>query len=109
MALEQLVSQAEQGDLTSLDWNPDGTLLAVGSYDSILRVCSVEGGIFFSHPQHQVCINATSLVNIDSTLFREGPDFCHTFLKEWGVVIDRESRRNYMFVARQREKVTQAI
>ncbi|KAF9531829.1 WD40-repeat-containing domain protein [Crepidotus variabilis] len=58
IALEQ-ISKAEQGDLTSLDWNPDGTLLAIGSYDSILRVCSVEGGVYFTHPQHQGPIFAT--------------------------------------------------
>ncbi|KAF5310672.1 hypothetical protein D9619_007721 [Psilocybe cf. subviscida] len=42
-----------QGDLTSLDWSPDGTLLAIGSYDTILRVCTRQGSIYFSHPQHQ--------------------------------------------------------
>lgn len=54
------ISKARQGDLTSLDWNADGTLLAVGSYDSILRVCSVEGSVYFTHPQHQVCTAHTT-------------------------------------------------
>lgn len=48
------VSTFEHADLTSLDWNSDGTLLAIGSYDSILRVCNVDGSVYFSHPQHQV-------------------------------------------------------
>jgi transducin (beta)-like 1 len=54
VALEN-VSKVSQGDLTSLDWNSDGTLLAIGSYDSILRVCTSSGALYFSHPQHQVC------------------------------------------------------
>ena len=53
IALEN-VSRAQQGDLTSLDWNSDGTLLALGSYDSVLRVCTNQGSVYFSHPQHQV-------------------------------------------------------
>ena len=55
IALEN-VSNFPQGDLTSLDWNFDGTLLAIGSYDSILRVCTSSGALYFSHPQHQVGI-----------------------------------------------------
>lgn len=47
-------SRVQQKDLTSLDWNSDGTLLALGSYDSVLRVCTNQGSVYFSHPQHQV-------------------------------------------------------
>ncbi|KDR85615.1 hypothetical protein GALMADRAFT_234582 [Galerina marginata CBS 339.88] len=47
------VSKAVQGDLTCLNWNSEGTLLAIGSYDSILRVCTSTGSVYFSHPQHQ--------------------------------------------------------
>ena len=53
IALES-ASRAQQKDLTSLDWNSEGTLLALGSYDSILRVCTSQGSNYFSHPQHQV-------------------------------------------------------
>ena len=53
IALES-ASRAQQKDLTSLDWNSEGTLLALGSYDAILRVCTNEGSNYFSHPQHQV-------------------------------------------------------
>jgi len=49
-------AKTEQGDLTSLHWNSDGTLLAIGSYDSVLRICTASGGLYFSHPQHQVRI-----------------------------------------------------
>lgn len=43
-----------QADLTSLDWNRDGTLLAIGSYDSVLRVCTSSGKLYFSNDKHQV-------------------------------------------------------
>ncbi|PCH34026.1 WD40 repeat-like protein [Wolfiporia cocos MD-104 SS10] len=46
-------SQSEQGDLTSLDWTRDGSLLAIGSYDAILRVCTASGELYFSHTQHE--------------------------------------------------------
>jgi transducin (beta)-like 1 len=47
-------AKPEQGDLTSLHWNADGSLLAVGSYDAVLRVCSPSGALYFSNPQHSV-------------------------------------------------------
>ena len=47
-------SKEEQGDLTSLHWNSDGSLLAIGSYDSVLRICTASGPLYFQHPQHQV-------------------------------------------------------
>ncbi|OBZ68595.1 F-box-like/WD repeat-containing protein TBL1XR1 [Grifola frondosa] len=45
--------KTEQGDLTSLDWNRDGSLLAIGSYDATLRVCNASGQMYFSHTQHE--------------------------------------------------------
>ncbi|KAK7063722.1 F-box-like/WD repeat-containing protein TBL1Y [Favolaschia claudopus] len=47
------LSDNQQGDLTALHWNPDGTLIAVGSYDSVLRVCTAEGELYFTSTQHQ--------------------------------------------------------
>ena len=47
-------SRVQQKDITSLDWNSEGTLLALGSYDAILRVCTNQGSNYLSHPQHQV-------------------------------------------------------
>lgn len=55
--------KAEQADLTALDWSPDGELLAVGSYDSELRIITSAGELYFSHPQHQVRRSASSCVN----------------------------------------------
>jgi len=52
-------AKQDQGDLTSLDWNFDGSLLAIGSYDSILRICTASGKLYFSHRQHEGPIFAT--------------------------------------------------
>lgn len=46
--------KTESGDLTSLDWNHDGTLVASGSVDCLLRVCDASGQLYFSHDQHKV-------------------------------------------------------
>ncbi|KAI3622741.1 WD40 repeat-like protein [Moniliophthora roreri] len=40
-------------DLTCLDWNPQGTLLCIASYDSKLRVCDTTGNIVFQTDQHK--------------------------------------------------------
>lgn len=66
IALENL-SRAQQKDLTSLDWNSEGTLLALGSYDSVLRVCTNQGSVYFSHPQHQVGEYLSSICICDLT------------------------------------------
>ncbi|KAK7680552.1 hypothetical protein QCA50_016333 [Cerrena zonata] len=50
---------AEQGDITSLDWNENGTLLAFGSYDATLRICTPTSEVYFSKEQHQGPIFAT--------------------------------------------------
>lgn len=51
----------ESGDLTSLDWSKDGTLLAIGCYDSVLRICDANGKLYFSHAQHDVSSNELNL------------------------------------------------
>ncbi|KAJ7762388.1 WD40 repeat-like protein [Mycena maculata] len=48
----------DQGDLTALHWNTDGTLIAIGSYDTVLRVCNAQGDLYFSHTQHRAPIFA---------------------------------------------------
>jgi len=53
------LSKQEQADITSLDWNSDGTLIAIGCYDSVLRVCTVNGELYFSHSQHKGAVFAT--------------------------------------------------
>ncbi|KAF8743705.1 hypothetical protein AX14_001230 [Amanita brunnescens Koide BX004] len=52
-------SKAESADLTSLHWSPDGQLLAIGSYDSILRISKPNGELYFTHSQHNGPIFAT--------------------------------------------------
>nr|GAT45993.1 predicted protein [Mycena chlorophos] len=54
----EYVSDAETRDITSLDWNPDGSLIAMGSYDNVLRVCNADGDLYFSSDQHQAGIFA---------------------------------------------------
>ncbi|KAF9055898.1 WD40-repeat-containing domain protein [Panaeolus papilionaceus] len=49
----EIKSMQSSCDLTSLEWNPSGTLLAIGSYDSMLRICTSTGAVYFTHPQHQ--------------------------------------------------------
>jgi len=53
-SLKKHFSKAEQGDLTALDWAFDGSLLAIGSYDAVLRICTSSGALYFANPQHQV-------------------------------------------------------
>lgn len=43
-----------QGDLTSMHWNKDGTYLAVGSYDSVLRILKPTGEIYATLEKHTV-------------------------------------------------------
>ncbi|EPQ60333.1 WD40 repeat-like protein [Gloeophyllum trabeum ATCC 11539] len=52
-------AKPESADLTSLDWNPDGTLLAIGSYDAILRVCDTNGRLYMTSELHEGPIFAT--------------------------------------------------
>ncbi len=55
------LAKTESGDLTSLDWNEDGTLLASGSYDCLLRICDASGQLYFSHDQHKVSWNILAM------------------------------------------------
>jgi hypothetical protein len=40
--------------MTALNWNPEGTLLAIGSYDTVLRILTSQGASYFTHYQHRV-------------------------------------------------------
>lgn len=42
-----------QADLTALSWNHDGSLVAIASYDSILRICTANGDTYFRDSHHK--------------------------------------------------------
>jgi transducin (beta)-like 1 len=43
VVLHHEVKADKSKDVTTLDWNQDGTLLATGSYDGLARIWSKEG------------------------------------------------------------------
>lgn len=47
-------AKGSDSDLTSLTWSHDGSLVAVGCYDSVLRICDSKGKAYFTHTQHDV-------------------------------------------------------
>ena len=47
-------AKGSDSDLTSLTWSNDGSLIAVGCYDSVLRICDSNGRAYFTHTQHDV-------------------------------------------------------
>ncbi|KAG2022756.1 WD-repeat-containing protein [Coprinopsis cinerea AmutBmut pab1-1] len=49
----QNLSTSTQADLTALHWSPDGNLLAIGSYDSVFRICTRKGTMYFTHSLHE--------------------------------------------------------
>ncbi|KAH9944279.1 WD40 repeat-like protein [Epithele typhae] len=46
------VARSEGCDLTSITWSPDGAYVAVGCFDSVLRICDAQGKGYFTHAQH---------------------------------------------------------
>ncbi|KAF7307468.1 hypothetical protein MIND_00541200 [Mycena indigotica] len=46
------------GDLTNIEWNHDGSLVAIGSYDTVLRIFTITGDLYMSHTQHKAPIFA---------------------------------------------------
>ncbi|KAH7886002.1 WD40 repeat-like protein [Phlebopus sp. FC_14] len=47
------LSTSGQADLTSLDWNHDGSLVAIGSYDSALRIYTAFGKLHLADSHHK--------------------------------------------------------
>jgi len=48
-----VVKKGKERDLTSLDWNSDGSLLATGSYDGLARVWNKDGSLRQVFDRHQ--------------------------------------------------------
>ncbi len=79
-------------DITSLDWNPQGTLVAVGGFDSIVRIWTKSGDEYMTNPQHRVraFLNTATYFNSYFFLF-QGFNFPSTILKIRAILIDRIS------------------
>lgn len=54
------LNNSKQGDLTSLDWSPDGRLLAAGSYDTYLRICDASGQLYFAESMQKVVTSVSA-------------------------------------------------
>ncbi|EIW86929.1 WD40 repeat-like protein [Coniophora puteana RWD-64-598 SS2] len=67
-----------QADLTSFDWSADGKMVAVGSYDSVLRVFGPEGDPYITDGCHTVIISHPKL-NIATLTVYQGPVFAAKF------------------------------
>lgn len=80
VTISAFANKFEQGDLTSLHWSPDGTLLAVGSYDSIVRIVTATGEIYFKHRHHHVSIRTIFVLTLTFFILK-GPIFTVRFSK----------------------------
>ncbi|KAG8219619.1 WD40-repeat-containing domain protein [Butyriboletus roseoflavus] len=47
------LATSSQADLTSIDWSPDGLLVAIGSYDAILRIYTSTGKVYLTDDHHK--------------------------------------------------------
>ncbi|KAG6380982.1 WD40-repeat-containing domain protein [Boletus reticuloceps] len=47
------IAPSPQADLTSIDWSPDGSLVAIGSYDSALRIYTSAGKAYLKDDHHK--------------------------------------------------------
>ena len=103
--------KSDQGDLTSLDWNPDGTLLAAGSYDAILRVCDASGKLYYSYEQHKVNIFPLfdSFTLGLNSCGGEGSNICYTILKVWEAAAYCQPGWFSMCVGYSKQATSQAI
>ncbi|VDC06227.1 unnamed protein product [Peniophora sp. CBMAI 1063] len=52
------LTENDEADITSLDWNATGTLLAVGAYDAKLRVLTASGDLYFEDSSYEAPIFA---------------------------------------------------
>lgn len=101
-----------QGDLTALHWSADGQLLAIGSYDSVLRVATKKGLLWMSSPLHEVCAVLDVMYFGDenlSFLIREGSYLCNKIFQDGAHAADREFGWNGMCLGCEQQKAAQAI
>lgn len=70
---------AVEGDLTSLDWNPTGTLLAIGSYDAVLRIATSSGELYMSNPEESHFMTAKPEEEFNIPAIGRGPIFSVRF------------------------------
>ncbi|KAN0100425.1 WD40-repeat-containing domain protein [Tylopilus felleus] len=47
------LATSSQADLTSIDWSPDGSLVAIGSYDATLRIYTSAGKGYLTDDHHK--------------------------------------------------------
>jgi transducin (beta)-like 1 len=66
-------STKADADLTSLDWNFQGTLLSVGSYDATLRIYTVSAELYLESRLHKVRITAWRINSTESGRSLLGP------------------------------------
>lgn len=52
----------EHPDVTSVVWDPAGTILASGSFDGMVRIWTVNGDLYMSQQQHSVILAALSSI-----------------------------------------------
>jgi transducin (beta)-like 1 len=69
-----------QGDMTSIDWNCDGSLLAMGSYDSVLRIANASGDLYMKDRTHKVS-PVSSRTYSGTEVSMKGPIFATKFSK----------------------------
>jgi transducin (beta)-like 1 len=81
----QNLSTSTQADLTALHWSPDGNLLAIGSYDSVFRICTRKGTMYFTHSLHEVRLiifaETASGIYLIFSFLEKGPIFAVRFSK----------------------------
>jgi transducin (beta)-like 1 len=59
LEMNQVIPPTEdQGDVTSIEWNPEGTLLASGCFDGTVRIWAVDGTVLLHERQHNVLLQS---------------------------------------------------
>ena len=110
--LGKLSQAGQQGDLTSLHWSHDGQLLAIGSYDSVLRVATKKGTIWMTSNLHEVCVFIDAMSWGERTFFfliREGSYLCDTVFQEGENALDRQLGRNSMCLGCWQQEASSAV